>query len=111
MEIRRRFFIEAGDASRPPGINRIDDLDQEMRARAATVRVVEDVRYESISSISDLLAAMEQGIWSACWSIDEESRRRAAAAARKWAASEFGDLDEPRPTRQSSDWRAYRLAQ
>jgi SAM-dependent methyltransferase len=110
-EIRRHFFIEAGDASRPPGINGIDDLDQEMRARGATVRVVEDVRNEGTASISDLLAALEQGIWSACWSIDEETRRRAAAATRRWAASEYGDLDEPRPTRLSSDWRAYRLAQ
>ena len=62
-------------------------------------------------AVRNLLAAMEQGIWSACWSIDEESRRRAAAATQKWAASQYGDLDEPRPTRQSSDWRAYRLAQ
>lgn len=107
--VRRRFFAEAGDPPWPPGIHGIEDLDREMDARGATVRKVEDVRSEGTSTITALLAALEKGIWSACWSLDDETRRRAAAATRAWAEAELGDLDAPRPTWHSSDWRAYVL--
>jgi ubiquinone/menaquinone biosynthesis C-methylase UbiE len=109
--VRRHFFDEAGNPAWPPGMDRIDDLDEEMRRRGATVRVIEDVHNERWISIAELLAALEKGIWSACWAFDEETRQRAAAATRKWAQSEFGDLDQKRPTQHVSDWRAYRLAQ
>ncbi|HEY3085106.1 MAG TPA: class I SAM-dependent methyltransferase [Candidatus Dormibacteraeota bacterium] len=105
--VRKRFFLEAGDPPWPPGIDRIESLDQEMRERGATVRVLRDVRNETSVSISDLIAALEKGVWSACWSIDEELRHRAAAATREWAVAKFGDLDLQRPTRHESDWRAY----
>jgi ubiquinone/menaquinone biosynthesis C-methylase UbiE len=107
--VRRRFFEAAGNPPWPPGIDRIGQLDDEMRARGAAVHEVEDVKTEGSASISDLLAALEKGIWSACWSIDDDTRHRAASATREWARHEFGDLDMPRPTRHSSDWRAYVL--
>lgn len=109
--VRRHFFDVAGNPAWPPGINRIDDLDAEMRRRGAEVRVVSDVHNELLGTISDLLAALEKGIWSACWTIDEETRRRAAIETKEWARREFGDLDAKRPTWHESDWRAYRLAQ
>lgn len=107
--VRRHFYVEAGDPAWPPGIDTVEELDDEMRSRGATVRVIEDVRSESTQSISELLAALEKGIWSACWSIDEGTRRRAASSTREWAQRELGDLDAPRATSHSSDWRAYRL--
>jgi len=109
VKIRRRFFAEAGDPPWPPGIDTMQELDQEMRGRGATVREVEDARREGAYSIAELLAALEQGIYAACWSIDEETRRRAGAATGEWARHEFGDLDAPRPSSHSSDWRAYLL--
>jgi len=108
-EVRRRFFAEAGDRDWPPGIRRMDDVDAEMRARGVEVRKLRDVKNESSASVSELLDALEKGIWSACWSIDEETRRRAAAVTREWARREMGDLDAQRPTRHSTDWRAYVL--
>ncbi len=107
--VRRRFFVEAGDPPWPPGIDRIEQLDEEMEARGATVRRLGDVHNEEQVSIDDLLAALAKGVWSACWSIDEPTRLRAAAATREWAAGEFGDLRARRPTRHESDWRAYAL--
>jgi ubiquinone/menaquinone biosynthesis C-methylase UbiE len=109
IAVRRRFFAEAGNPPWPPGMRRMQEADAAMRSRGAEVRVLEDVRNESTMSIEDLLAAMEHGIWAACWAIDEETRRRAAAATREWARTEYGDLDAQRPHRQRSDWRAYRL--
>jgi ubiquinone/menaquinone biosynthesis C-methylase UbiE len=111
LAVRRRFFTEAGDPPWLPGMRRMDEADAEMRLRGAEVRVLEDVWNESTMSIEDLLAAMEQGIWAACWAIDDDTRRKAAAATREWARGQFGDLEAPRPHRQHSDWRAYRLAE
>ena len=107
--VRRRFFDEAGNPSWPPGIDRMEQVDVEMRERGAVVREVEDVKTEGSSTITKLLAALEKGIWSACWSIDEETRRRAANTTREWARREFGELDAPRTTSHRSDWRAYIL--
>ena len=108
-EVRRRFFAEAGGRDWPPGIRRMDEVDAEMRSRGVEVRKVRDVKSESSASISELLDALEKGIWSACWSIDDETRRRAAAVTREWARREIGDLDAQHPTRHSTDWRAYVL--
>lgn len=109
--VRRHFFDAAGNPAWPPGMNRIDDLDAEMRRRGAEVRVISDIHNDELVSISELLAALEKGIWSACWTVDEGTRRQAARETRDWAKKEFGDLDAKRPTRHESDWRAYRLAQ
>jgi SAM-dependent methyltransferase len=109
VKVRRRFFAEAGDPPWPPGIDTMQELDQEMRGRGATVREVEDVRSEGTASISELLNALEKGIYAACWSIDPDTRRLAGGATRDWAVKEFGDLDVPRRTWHSSDWRAYVL--
>jgi len=107
--VRRQFFIEAGDPPWPPGVDTIDQLDGEMRSRGALVRKIDDVQSEDEHTISQLLDALEKGIWAACWSIDEETRRRAVAATREWAKAELGDLDLPRPSVYGSDWRAYLL--
>ena len=107
--VRRRFFIEAGDPPWPPGLDSMENLDEHMRTRGATTGKVEDVRHEGAATISGLIAALEKGIYAACWSIDDESRSRAAAATREWARREYADLDASRPAAHSSDWRAYRL--
>ena len=109
--VRRRFYAEAGDPPLPPGMNRIDELDLEMGARQAAIRKLDDVYNEKWLSIADVLDLLEKGVYSACWSIDQETRSRAAAATRQWASRELGDLDEKRETRSMSDWRAYRLAE
>jgi hypothetical protein len=81
-----------------------------MRQRGAEVRKLRDVEAESSSTISELIDSLEKGIWSACWFIDDATRRRAAAATREWARAELGDLDQPRARVRRSDWRAYVLA-
>src|SRR5262245_8933759 len=105
----RHFYVEAGDPPWPPGMDKVEQLDDEMRSRGAAVREIEDVTDARPSSISDLLAALEGGIFSACWSIDDDMRRRAAATTREWARTEYGDIEAPRLSTYVSDWRVYRL--
>jgi ubiquinone/menaquinone biosynthesis C-methylase UbiE len=108
-KVSRHFFIEAGDPPWPPGIDRIEELDEHMRSRGAVIRELPTLSMEGSYSISALLANMEAGYWSGCWSLDEPTRRRAAAVTRDWARSEIGDLDEVRPSAESSTWHAYEL--
>lgn len=108
-ELRRHFFVQAGDPAWPPGMSDIKVLDSEMGARGASVRELQDVGSERWVSISEVLDTLDRGILAACWSIEPEVRHHAATVTRKWAQEQFGDVDEKRPVRHTSDWRAYRL--
>jgi SAM-dependent methyltransferase len=108
-KVSRHFFVEAGDPPWPPGIDRIEELDDHMRSRGDSIRALQPVSLEGTYSIGAMLANLEAGYWSGCWSLDEPTRRRAAAATRDWAREEIGDLDEMRPSAQSSIWHVYEL--
>lgn len=108
QRIRRRFFVEAGNPSWPPGLDSMDELDERMK-EVASVHELPELMEEGTSTINELMRALEEGWWAACWSIDEQTRKSAAATARAWAEREYGDLDERRPTLGGSTWRAYRL--
>jgi ubiquinone/menaquinone biosynthesis C-methylase UbiE len=107
--LRRQFFRLAGQKSWPPGADRIEQVDDEMREQGASVKELPQIRDTFLASVNQTLEMLEQGIWSACWAFDDETRRRAAAATRDWAAANLGDLDEPRPVSEVIAWRAYRL--
>jgi SAM-dependent methyltransferase len=107
--VSAHFFAEAGNPAWPPGMDRIDELDVEMASIGARSEKVPGAGAEDLVSIEQLVQTMEAGVWAACWSVDETTRHRAAAATRRWAVGEFGDLTTPRPTPAGSDWRAYRL--
>jgi ubiquinone/menaquinone biosynthesis C-methylase UbiE len=108
-QVSRRFFHEAGDPPWPPGLDRIEELDLEMLALGAGVEPFPDLMSQQTSSIEEMISALEDGVWAACWSLDEATRRRAAAATRQWARSSFGDLGAGRIAPTGSVWRAYRL--
>jgi ubiquinone/menaquinone biosynthesis C-methylase UbiE len=108
-EVRRRFFAEAGNPPWPPGLDRVEVLDDLMRSRGAGVRAMPELVDAGNPTANDLLSALETGIWSACWTIDEATRKRAAASARAWATVNLGDLDEPRPVSEVLTWRVYEL--
>jgi ubiquinone/menaquinone biosynthesis C-methylase UbiE len=108
-KVTRRFFVEAGDPSWPPGVDRIEQVDEHMRSLGVRVRALPVLSTESKVSIADVIAHLEAGYASACWSLDVATRKAAATATREWAAVEFGDLDEPRQSVNSSVWHAYDL--
>ena len=107
--VRRRFYAEAGDPPWPPGLRHIDDLDAEMSRRGAPARRLTLAPKAVMWTVNESLALLEQGVYSACWSLDDEVRRRSTAATRAWAAQAIGDPDEPRPVERIVDWRVYDL--
>ena len=107
QKVRRHFFVEAGDPSWPPGADRIEELDEHMRSLGVEVRALPVLSTEGEMSIDATIGFLEAGYVSACWSLDEATRKKAAAATREWAAAELGDLDEARPSTDSAVWHAY----
>lgn len=107
--VNRHFYIEAGDPPWPPGIDRIEPLDELVRSRGGAVHMLPALSVQGSFSINELLSYLEAGYASSCWSLDEPTRRRAAAATRDWARDEIGDLDELRPNTESTVWHAYEL--
>jgi len=108
-KVRRHFFVEAGDPAWPPGAGRLEELDEHMRSLGIDARTLPLLSVDGQASIVEVIAHLEAGYASACWSLDEATRKNAAAATRKWAAEEFGDLDQARPSAESSAWHAYRI--
>jgi ubiquinone/menaquinone biosynthesis C-methylase UbiE len=108
--VRRHFFRAAGDPPWPPGMDRIEELDEEMAARGAEVTRLPEISQSNSVSVAQLLSMLEQGVWSACWTIDAETRKLAATSARVWAEANLGDLDEKRTVTEVLAWRSYRLA-
>jgi ubiquinone/menaquinone biosynthesis C-methylase UbiE len=109
QEVRSHFFEEAGAAGRPPGLLQIEQLDDHMRALGASMRELPSVTDERTSTINERLFELEAGHISACWSLDDATRKLAAAATRKWALEHLGDLDEPRRVVDGTRWHAYDL--
>lgn len=109
QEVTRRFYAEVGDPPWPPGLDDIEQLNELMQSRGAALRLMPDLVEQSTSTVNDLLASFEAGIFSRCWSLDDATRSRAAAATRAWAERKFGDLDEPREAEEVLTWRAYDL--
>ena len=107
--VAHRFFSEAGNPPWPPGVDNIEQIDEHMRGLGATVRELPELSTESSNSVTGMLANLEAGYWSACWSLDESTRKNAASRTRTWAKQELGDLDELRPTADSSVWHVYQL--
>ena len=108
--VRREFFRNAGNPAWPPGMDRIEELDEEMALRGAGVRLLPEIAQPESASVNELLELLEQGVWSACWSLEAGTRRRAAQATRAWATEHVGgDLDEPRSLTEVLAWRSYRL--
>jgi hypothetical protein len=61
----------------------------------------------SQGTLAELIDRLGDGIYSWTWSVDEDTRRRAANDLRAWAAAEFGPLDAPREGYGEIRYRAY----
>lgn len=108
-EVRRRFFAEAGDPPWPPGLARTEDLDEVMAARGAGARSMAELVEHEIGTVNDLITTLEEGVWARTWSLDEATRKRAAATVRTWAERNLGDLDHPRARHEPVTWSVYDL--
>jgi SAM-dependent methyltransferase len=100
-QVMRRFFVEAGDPVWPPGADKLEELDKHMRSLGLVMRALPLLSAEGEMSIDAVITQLEAGYLSACWNLDEATRKKAAAVTREWAVAELGDLEKARPTRSS----------
>jgi phosphatidylethanolamine/phosphatidyl-N-methylethanolamine N-methyltransferase len=108
-DLHHCFFQAVGDPDWPPGMDTIEELDAEMAARGIDRRLVEVADEKRTFTVRRSIEYLEQGIYSACWQLDEETRRRAAQVATRWAEANLGDFDEPRVVVEAMAWRVYDL--
>jgi SAM-dependent methyltransferase len=107
--IDARFFAEAGVEGRNPGVRDPAVLEQELELRGAVRAEPIEVQAVHEYRIGDYIDQLESGMFSRCWSLDPETRRRAAAATRAWAAEAVGDIHRPIAYERTITIRAYRV--
>jgi SAM-dependent methyltransferase len=109
-QIQQHLAVEAGmPPRRHPGMTSTDDLDRIMIGRGAVVRVdgpIPDIRSVTISGV---ITAFELNVFSWTWPLDDDTRRRAAAATRQWAEQSLGPLHEMLAVNVPISWRVYDL--
>lgn len=110
--VEERFGRASGiDAQKRPGVTRdtTRDLDARFAAAGCLLRMLAPVPVTSTGTLSELLDRLGGGLYSWTWSVDEDTRLRAADEVRAWAAGEFGPLDAPRERTGEIRYRAYDL--
>lgn len=109
-EVNRYFFAQT-PLGRPerPGLRDMAELDALLTGRGLRKRDLPPVVERVTLSLEYLIAGLEAGTSSRCWTLDDDQRRVAAEATRAWARERWGALDEPRDFDATILWRAYDL--
>ncbi|MBO0703646.1 MAG: methyltransferase domain-containing protein, partial [Candidatus Dormibacteraeota bacterium] len=82
-------------------------VDEEMQRRGFRVRRLPEVVAAHETTIGELIDRLERGTQSACWELDEDVRRQAAAQTREWAIRLYGDLEVRQKLERLIAWQAY----
>ena len=108
-QIRRRFCELAGVPAEPPGLdwNDAESLDAAMAGLGCAGRVLGPLRELDTRCLGDYLDAIEAGKYSWTWSIEEDTRHRAAAAIRPWIEQRWGPLDREMRVEHEVVWHGY----
>lgn len=107
--IKWHFRDEAGVTNWPRGPKDPATLDARMKELGATPRPLPTVTEPIRGKLEDEIRALEEGIFSVTWDVDETTRKSAANATREWAEARFGSLSEIRNLDAVHEWRAYDL--
>jgi ubiquinone/menaquinone biosynthesis C-methylase UbiE len=108
-EIARRFREAAGMSTPYVGVTDLDQVDAYLGQHGATPRQLPETEEKRSYTPAELIARLEDGLYSFTWKLDEETRRSAGAAVREWVTSEYGSVDNPIENRYLIGWRAYDL--
>jgi SAM-dependent methyltransferase len=108
-DIEDYFTRTAGVGKPRPGVTDPDELDSEMARLGAEVRDLPPIVEKQLVVPSAWIQSMEANIFSCTWSLDEETRLKAADETREWAKEQFGDLHKPLPLDLEIRYRAYDL--
>ncbi|MBO0686872.1 MAG: hypothetical protein J2P45_27305, partial [Candidatus Dormibacteraeota bacterium] len=84
-------------------------VDEEMQRRGFRVRSLPEVVAARETTIGELIDRLERGTQSACWELDEDVRRQAAAQTREWALRQYGELEARQKLERLIAWQAYDL--
>jgi ubiquinone/menaquinone biosynthesis C-methylase UbiE len=107
-QLSRRFYDAAGATTWRPGLRDPALLDQLLAEAGFEMRLLPAVSEVRTRTIAQRIEALEQGLFAGCWSLSDETRRRAGGVTRRWAALELGPIDRPLRVRHHVRWRAYR---
>jgi SAM-dependent methyltransferase len=107
--VEERFFAEAGVEGRNPGVRDPEVLEHELELRGAVGAEAIEVQANRDYRVAEYIDQLESGMFSRCWSLDAETRRRAAAPTRAWAAVALGDIHRPVRYERTITIRAYRV--
>jgi SAM-dependent methyltransferase len=110
--VEDRFGAAAGiDAGKRPGLtgDRAADLDNRFASAGCGVRLLDAVPVSWDWTPAELIDRLGGGMYSWTWSVDEDTRLRAADDVRAWATAEFGSLDTRQTGHGEIRYRAYDL--
>lgn len=107
-QLARHFYDAAGSSTWRPGLRDPAQLDEVLAEEGFELRLLPVISELRTRTVAQRIDSLEEGLFAGCWSLSEETRRRAAAATRRWAAQEMGAIDRPRRVRHDVGWRAYR---
>ena len=85
--------------------DRFDAVVQELGWSSHEVPLIADVQSRSLEQ---LIAELEDGVWSWTWDLTERERHDAAVATRREIRERYGDLDAPRTIESRIGVRSYR---
>jgi ubiquinone/menaquinone biosynthesis C-methylase UbiE len=108
-QIQERFCRAAEISSPVVGTHDADEVAEAMRSLGATTRRLPEVGRSRTTTIAEQLQQLADGVFSFTWSVDEDTRRRAANLVGRWAEERFGSLTRPRRTRGTISWLAFDL--
>ena len=109
--VLRDHFCQEADI-RQPFIGTQDPLlvDAHMRSLAASGRILPPI-YEVVSmTAEEQISALERGVFSFTWQVDEAARRAAAHRTRVWVKRHIGPVEEPHRRLRRIVLRAYDLS-
>jgi len=108
--VLRDHFCEEADI-RHPFIGTQDPLlvDAHMRSLGARLRILPPISEVVSLTAEEQISALERGVFSFTWQVDDDARRAAAHRTRAWAKRNVGPLEEPHRRRRRIVLRAYHL--
>jgi ubiquinone/menaquinone biosynthesis C-methylase UbiE len=111
-EIGAAFQRATGIERQFPGLvqtdaSRFDEVVEELRWTRHPTPLIADVQSRSLE---ELIAELEEGVWSWTWDLSQQERHDAAEVTRREMRERYGDLDAPREFESRIGMRSYRTA-
>lgn len=109
--VLRDHFCQEADIRRPfIGTQDPLQVDAHMRSLGARLRLLPPISETVSVTVEEQISALERGVFSFTWQLDEGMRRDAAERTRAWAKRHIGPLEASHRRRRRIVLRAYHLS-